>query len=179
MRYKVNDEVLIKARIKDMSYVDMMYVCELVTNSDVCIRFKSPSECIVTDKTYSDGLKDAWELAKKIILATDDGGISLNDITEIFGSAYCAMMDFTYEQALAKIEAYEKENEIKVGDEVRNTVTSNTFWIIAKSEENLIGYPSSPEFHDFPVQRFPRNFDFLVKTGRTTDCIDLLRQIGE
>lgn len=174
MRYKVNDEVLIKARIKDMSYVDAMYVCELVTNPDVCIRFKSPTECIVADKTYADGLADAWKLADKVYEMRNQQRY------DVFGTESLAkVMDLSPQEAIAKIEVYEREKEIKVGDEVKNITTGNTFWVIAISKENIHGYSSSAEFHDFPLQRFPKNFDVLVKTGRTTDAIELLKQIGE
>lgn len=115
MMYKVGDEVLIKARIRDIRWAEMMYVCELVTNPDVCIRFKSPSECIVADKTYADGLKDAWELAKKL------ESMPLEELKKVFGVCgfYSVVKQYKIEEALAKIEAYEMEKEIKVNDIVK------------------------------------------------------------
>lgn len=166
MKYKVNDEVLIKARIKDMSYVDMMYVCELITEPSVCIRFKSPTECIVADKTYADGLKDAWELAKKLMMMPH--GIC----EDIFDGDLDDVFALTPAEALAKIEAYEKGKEIKVKNIVKfsngdiGVVTycgSETAYVMW--EDGRSGYYSK---------------DILENTGRTAESLDLLlRQIGE
>lgn len=171
MRYKVNDEVLIKARIKDMSYVDMMYVCELVTNPDVCIRFKSPTECIVADKTYADGLNDAWKLADKVYEMRNQQRY------DVFGTESLAkVMDLSPQEAISKIEAYEKEKEIKVGDVVRYGIGEDIgkYAIVMRIEGN--------EFYtmyaDGSCGRETHTEDFK-KTGKHIDIESLLRQIGE
>lgn len=175
MGYKVNDEVLIKVRIKDMSYVDMMYVCELITNPDVCIRFKSPAECIFAEKTYSDGLNDAWELARKIVMGEEDGGFDSQEVIDVFGkSRYYSFKDFTAEEALAKIESYEKEKEIKVNDIVK-----------VKGERGLgIVTAVCPTGIIYVLWDDGGCGDYepceLEKTGRTAEGLaDLLRQIKE
>lgn len=173
MGYKVNDEVLIKAKIKDMSYVDMMYVCELVTNQDVCIRFKSPAECIVSDKSYSDGLNDAWKLARKIVMGEEDGGFDSQEVIDVFGkSRYYSFKDLTAEEALAKVEAH--ENKIKVNDIVKVKDESG-FGIVTAVCPTGIVYVlwNDGGCGDYePCE--------LETTGRTAEGLDLLlRQIKE
>ena len=177
--FKVGDEVLVKVKIKDMSYVDMMYVCELVTNPDVCIRFKSPTECIVADKTYEKGLADAWELARKIAADVKEGGFSCDDLKEMFGGYMSSLIlsKNTYEQALAKIEAYEKEkSEIKVGDVVEfyyETEEPKEKGVVTWVLENGVAvvWVSGETEHCKKTE--------LTKTGKHIDIESLLRQIGE
>jgi len=69
------------------------------------------------EKTYEEGLADAWELAKKI------AKMSCDECRDIFGKGgfHLVAYGFTVEEALAKIEAYEQGKEakdFKIGDEV-------------------------------------------------------------
>lgn len=68
------------------------------------------------ENSYNEGLKDAWELAKKIALNTHDGGIDAKELEAIFGThnSYTIFKKNDVKEALAKFEAYEKE--IEVGD---------------------------------------------------------------
>lgn len=76
------------------------------------------------NEAYQRGLDDAWEAARKIVLDRDEGGTSIVDLTEIFGS--CTIQQvfrmYTVSHAVAKLKAYEEkrkaDDEIKVGDEV-------------------------------------------------------------
>lgn len=169
MGYKVNDEVLIKARIKDMSYVDMVYVCELVTNPDVCIRFKIPTECIVTEKTYETGLNDAWNLLKKVY------DMKCDAIEEIFGvecGFYDVIRNFTFEDCRDKIEAYEKEKSVCVGDVVEDEEGTKAL-VIDKGTENI--YFVFTE--NGCVEEWHKRD--LKKTGKKISIESLLKQIGE
>lgn len=162
----------IKAEITDVSDCsERPYFAAPDKYSVNCV---SEDKIIPMDKTYSDGLNDAWELAKKVILATDDGGISLNDITEIFGSAYCALRDFTYEEALAKIEAYEKEKEIEVGDVVKfEGLHEEKYGVVSVRRcgtVNGIRADGTP---------FSWNKNDCTKTGKHIDIESLLKEIGE
>ena len=72
---------------------------------------------------YEDGLRDAWECARKIVLLKDDGGISTRDYKEALGTQkfeYEIFRDMPVSEVLPKLKEYEaKQNEIKIGDEVR------------------------------------------------------------
>ena len=76
------------------------------------------------DDANRQGLEDAWEYAKKIVLNPDDGGLGLSELNEIFGfyTLQSIFKNYTVQQAIEKLKAYEKEQKandtIKVGDEV-------------------------------------------------------------
>lgn len=61
------------------------------------------------NKSYEDGLNDAWEAARKIVLG------SINFIVSVFGSGTRSSIikDLTAAQAIEKLQAYEQEQEEK------------------------------------------------------------------
>lgn len=83
-------------------------------------------ELSAEEESYYKGLNDAWELAKKVSRDAVHGGYGATACAEIFGAVLSGLgiMDkFTPQEALAKIEAYEKEQaEIKVGNVVEREV---------------------------------------------------------
>lgn len=125
---------------------------------------------------YIRGLSDAWELAKQICLHPDKGGLTCKQLIEIFGGSnyHELFIDFTAEEALAKIEAYEKEKEIKVGDEVVHTMgrNENKLFVTSISDGMVKGFEINEVSFTFPNQ-------FIQKTGNHIDIESLLRQIGE
>lgn len=74
------------------------------------------------DNANKQGLEDAWEYAKKIVLNPDDGGLGLSELNEIFGfyTIQSIFKNYTVQQAIEKLKAYEKEQKaddtINVGD---------------------------------------------------------------
>jgi len=76
------------------------------------------------EKAYNRGLNDAWEVIKKITKDDSVGGYSIEMMQELFGwtCVYDITHNYTPEEAIAKIKAYEEQQkqdaEIKVGDEV-------------------------------------------------------------
>ena len=72
-------------------------------------------------KAYNKGLKDAWELAKKIASNPSEGGFSIKELIKIFESSLIKdiFKKYSAQEALVKLEAYENEQaDIKVGDVV-------------------------------------------------------------
>lgn len=59
---------------------------------------------------YSEGMNDAWELARKITIEFELGGFGAMELCDIFGTSDIDMIltDFTPQEALLKLEAYEK-----------------------------------------------------------------------
>ncbi len=59
---------------------------------------------------YNKGAEEAWEIAKKIGLLKKDGGFSLEELYEIFGTdiTYNIIATHTVQEAKEKIEAWEK-----------------------------------------------------------------------
>ena len=72
------------------------------------------------NKTYEDGLNDAWEAARKIVYLPSVGGYSASELLDIFGrtdiSSAQLLKHNTAAEVIAKIKEY--ENRIEVGDEV-------------------------------------------------------------
>lgn len=126
-----------------------------------------------TAKTYEMGLNDAWELAKKIYHAPCDGGLENSEIEEIFGCKFGSVTyKYTAEEALAKIEAYEKEKEIKVGDVVKHTTEMIEGVVTMVTDvDAYITWIDGSCGH--------RELEYLIKTGKHIDIESLLRQIGE
>lgn len=84
------------------------------------IELKEESED-AKNKTYEDGLNEAWEAAIKIVCLPSAGGYSASELMDIFGeldiSSEHLLKHNTCAEVIAKIKEY--ENRIKVGDEVK------------------------------------------------------------
>lgn len=167
MKYKVGDEVLMKAEITK------------VYDNGVVIKVGGLGEAffanenIDVNKTYEMGLSDAWELAKKIYHAPCDGGLENSEIEEIFDCKFGSVTyKYTAEEALAKIEAYEKGKDIKVGDVVIIDDDVNAIVIDEISEESVFVLTENGCIEK-------RTKKYLEKTGKHIDIEGLLKQIGE
>ena len=124
-----------------------------------------------TDEAYNKGLNDAWNLAKKIVLPEHKGGYTTDEFIDIFGknTYMSAMSDFTPQEALVKVKAYEKEHdEIKVGDVVRSKGCS-VEGIVTKVYEIKIYRLFKDGSCDSISTKAKED---LVKTGRHFDSID-------
>ena len=124
------------------------------------------------EKTYIDGLNDAWELANKLvqnkmnILGDElgkifDGHMFLEDIFD----------NFTPQEALSKLKAYE-EAQIEVGDVV--LACNEVPIVVTNISNNMI----------FGVDTFGLTsarllFSDCKKTGKHIDIQSILEQIGE
>ena len=62
---------------------------------------------------YNSGLNDAWEAAKRICLPEEDGGFSIKELREIFGSVYTAkaLKSNTASEAITKIREFDEKAE--------------------------------------------------------------------
>ncbi len=169
--YKAGDEVLIKGRITSIDEGSIFpYLVEVNHLGGMWC-----NESDIADKAYSDGLKDAWEMASKIVCHESAGGMSDKVFCDVFG-AYggfeSVFADLTYEEALAKIEAYEKEKEIKVGYVVEDEEGTKALVIDESTENTCFVFTENGCVEEW----YKRD---LKKTGKHIDIESLLRQIGE
>ena len=116
MQYKVGDEVFIKGEVVEVMN-DVPYPVRVRLGSDNGGLVFTNDEVCYADKivkTYEMGLNDAWKLADKVYEMRNQQRY------DVFGTESLAkVMDLSPQEALAKIEAYEKgKSEIKVGDVV-------------------------------------------------------------
>ena len=87
-------------------------------NDEVCKQIAKD----IQDEAYQRGLDDAWEVAKKVVLNPDDGGLSILELNEIFNCATIQQVfrKYTLSEVIAKLKAYEEKqnNKFEFGDEI-------------------------------------------------------------
>ena len=79
------------------------------------------------DEAYQAGMDKAWEIARRIRLNCEDGGIDGDGLRKMFGTAntYTIIKDNTASEAVAKIKAYDNvthSDRIEVGDIVERYI---------------------------------------------------------
>jgi hypothetical protein len=121
-------------------------------------------------RAKEDGLAEAWECARKLMLSTEDSGIDPQKVEEIFGySYYEVLQNDSASEAIAKIKEYEekqkKADEIKVGDEVQSC---DTRYIVVRIRDNgtfeAIGACGTDEGLDLSkFHKTGRHFDEIEK----------------
>lgn len=177
MKYKVGDEVIAKVRISEV-YEKNNYPYEAV---NVSHRNKARSialrESDIIQKPDMTA-EEAWEIAKKILLYPNQGGYNSGELEEIFGRTE-HLWELTPQQAKTKIEAWEAEKGIEVGDEVAlkdNPYKDDSKFFVTKldKKENRISGVSGFDGGVF----WGRNIMKYQKTGRHIDIDGLLKQIG-
>ena len=118
-------------------------------------------------KALNEGRNEVWELANKI------QGLDCNIREKIYGIYKMPVIfeKFTPQEALVKLEAYEKEqNEIKVGDIVYNDDTM---------EEGVVTHIDNDEvFMLYDDGSCGNTYGNLTKTGKHIDIQSVLKQIG-
>lgn len=121
------------------------------------------------------GQNEAWELAQKIFRGTYDNGYSPKELIQIFGceiSKPC-LIENTYTEAAAKVEAWEKaKEEIKVGDVLEDIADNNVKCVVTKPYSDNMAYLV---FSDGSAGL--NELDNLRKTGKHTDIDSFLKQI--
>ena len=166
MKYKVGDEVLVKAKI--INGTRRYFGVEIEDNRfDVC-----EDDIVPVPEMAAE---EAWEIAKKLKQMNKD------ELWEVFitNDEYLVLKYFTPQQAKAKIEAWEAEKEIKRGDEVvlkddPNNDEYKFFVTYINKETGKIGGWSGFDggvFSEIDIR-------YYKKTGRHVDIDGLLKQIG-
>ena len=120
MKYKVGDEVLVKVRIHHIvnQKTDLPYEVKAINNGKIEPRtIWIREEDIRSDSPMT--AEEAWELARRIV-GCHEHGLEETKRREIFSrdDAFDVFNLFSAKEAKAKIEAWEAEKEIKVGDVV-------------------------------------------------------------
>lgn len=164
MKYKVGDEVLVKAKIISGSrkYLGVEVEGECF---DVCEDNIVPVPDMSAEK--------AWEIAKNLF-----ANYSNAELDDIFGKGWSfpKLMELTPQETKAKIEAWEQKREINVGDEVRikeDPGDEYKFFVTDKDDFEISG------FSGFNGSVFScRDISLYEKTGRHIDIEGILKQIG-
>lgn len=169
MKYKVGDEVLVKARIieaNNTKTIPYTIIREKSTGSTFnCMRVKESDIVQNPDMTA----EEAWEIAKKILLYPAYGGLNSTELEEIFGETE-HLWELTPQEAKAKIEAWKEQKEIKVGDVVKVDSKNALVMRIDGGEECIMLFENGDSWCI--------RMNALKKTGRHIDIEGLLKQIG-
>ena len=129
------------------------------------------------DKAYQAGMEKAWEIARRIRLNCEDGGIDGDGLRQMFGTAntYTIIKDNTASEAVAKIKAYDNvtpSDRIEVGDEVR-AEEGHVFVVTGITDRGSIyGF-------DKDGMWLVRVKDRLRKTGKHYDIASILEAMRE
>lgn len=135
---------------------------------------------------YECGLKDAWELIKKIINkdwtfadARDCFGLDVNLKTGV--EVTREIFNIPYHEALARFEAYEKEKEIKQWDVVEYGRNNTKILVTEINEKTFSGIKITPtdEFGKFGGVYSARNLTDCKKTNYKADLSAILAEIGK
>ena len=139
-------------------------------------------ELIIEEDEYNRGLNDAWMIFKKLLFPVADGGISLPDMYHIFGTSNCCeiVSDWDVKDVLAKLEAYEKEQENPIiGDIVLQIDTAKEFLIITEETDDDDYDFGVIDLKHMRVDRIPWGDKNFIKTGKHIDISALLAEIGK
>jgi len=142
--------------------------CVDCDNKKCMFQGKKESDCpkYKCDRAYQQGLEDAWEAARKIILdKNDDTGLSLSEVAQIFytASSYKILKENTASEAIAKIKEYEeqqKHDAIQIGDEVVYMDENKPRVVVRISGQSAVQITSDGKCAICEVEK-------LHKTGRT------------
>lgn len=147
---------------------EMAIICEMALNY-----LQSMKDKEVADKeAYNKGLGDAWEFVTKTNTSVHPR--EAFKLLDFFGVANYRdiYVEYTPQEALAKLEAYEKGKEIKVGDVVEGKEV-NVMGVVVKTR---IDGMVSILFRDGSVGN--HKLTNLEKTGKHIDIQKILEQIA-
>lgn len=129
-------------------------------------------------EAYNKGLEDAWKLARKITAASCDGGLAERELYKVFDTPFARAIFKcnTYQEALAKLEAYEKSKEIKVGDVVEEICTGRHFLIITEEEYGMYNL-GVIDLNKMRIDRICNDTRYFKKTNKHIDIEKILEQL--
>ena len=100
------------------------------------------------DEAYQHGLEDAWECARKLVLNSEDGGLRVKDIREIFNfnnffeGSYDVIKDYSAQEAMQKIKDYEERQTRYDIEKVYDTIEgAERYTFVPKQTEEKIVKP--------------------------------------
>ena len=173
-KYKVGDKVVMEITDKVEVMEEPNYILSdaTVVNQGYIDKAAEPLSTYI-EQARAEGQNEAWELAKKIVLQPINGGYKRSEFEEIFGCGYISDIfeKYTYPEAAAKVEAWEKaKEEIKVGDVVSHEEKYGV--VISEGTICFRGFTDDGTPFEWYKER-------CTKTGRHIDIDSFLKQIRE
>ena len=164
MGYKVGDEVLVKVAFS--RYSDDYATFKFTGLDGMCYEI-CPSPKIICKEPEMTA-EEAWDIAKKLF-----ADYSNTKLDNIFGKGWSfpKLMELTPQEVKSRIEAWEAEKEIKVGDVV---IRCGESCIVTNKSRDDGFYDVL--FEDGTTGAYQRSS--LKKTGRHIGIEGILKQIG-
>lgn len=165
LKYKVGDEVLIKGKVVDIldtTFRDTDYPYKIrfdYNNLAVAWSEACTETCIAgtadefikaedNQKTYEQGLNDAWEMARLITKNSKDGGLPTDELLDIYnwGVPGLILSKNTAKEAIDKYNAWKEKLRFKMGDvvefecgdEIKRAVlysdVDDAYWVLCADE---------------------------------------------
>ena len=141
-------------------------------------------DVMLLDDAYQKGLKEAWDMAKKLWLTSMRGGLSCREIDEIFGVDDCSVRDimeqYSASECISKLKEYEQRKErIEVGDEVVEKLGAQVpfvvthLWVNNHDEHGVAGFCKG-------CSSMVAKIEDVRKTGRHfTEIAEVLNKMQE
>lgn len=172
-RYNIGDKVLIEAKISDVDFEDGSYLYRVTFSSEESI-WINEIDLFERNKTYEDGQNDAWELAGKLNeLRSPDETAKLFKIFNVLRFSQI-FETYSYQEAVAKIEAYEAANSLQRDDVVE--LPNKSLGVVTYADRQLDKYTVVDSWgrgtNGYSAKQ-------LRKTGRTLNISHLLDKIKE
>lgn len=168
MKYKVGDKILVEAEVIEIDHSDEEFPINVVyeNGSESWVLPELIHGATKFVKTYEQGLQDAWELLDRL-----EHAVSVKVMDDVFGYSEIGdiLDNYTPQEALAKLKAYEEAQTIKVGDLVEYEECP---YLITYTYGNVLRGMSK----DGIGIVFHTNDD-VKKTGKHIDIAGLLEQI--
>ena len=176
--YKKGDKVLLEAEVVAKRDSSDHYEIRPKSTMDTVLVIGRYIHPATAAKTYEDGLRDAWETARRIDAVEEYGGLSLDELECIFDTTMIheIFTKFTAAEAAAKISAWEDRKKIHVGD----VVNISNLMAVVTNITNILPPAGTATilFSDGSSKQCPIDTDIMVKTGKHIDAKGFLEQIG-
>ena len=175
MKYKVGDKFIIEVEAVRKGLNPYLYKRGVDSEEYfVCEQFLDNLQPLEEAEQRMTA-EEAWETAKQILFKEE---LSTSMLEEIFGTRnhFAIMRDFTPQEAKAKIEAWEKKVEIKVGDVLLHELSGCKCVVIQKDDFRITVLWDKGNFSYYYPEDLEEMFE---KTGENLDIESMLKQLGE
>lgn len=130
------------------------------------------------NKDYEEGLNEAWELARKIVLHNYNETYSADEVLDIWGdNSYSVILkEYTGKEALERLREYEKKKKekIHVGDEIIHKNTNEVMVVVYSGNELIETVDSKGVCYSYDIEDKIE----LSRTGRNFPQIEeVLKQM--
>lgn len=176
-KYKVGDKVVMEITDKISVMEEPWYVLSNATSIyEPYLNEAAESLSTYIEQARAEGQNEAWELALKLRYMDYEDKIECFGLKHDGEEKWVEIMEkYTYPEAAAKVEAWEKAKEkIKVGDVLEGIYDNEVKCIVTNLCPDNMAYLV---FDDGTAGVY--ELDNLKKTGRHIDIDSFLKQIGD